>query len=145
MLSVSRWPLRAGYMTLFLLYVSPVVNTELAVFHLDHQQSAAFPVATREAVLAIGVSVLLHNQQHGRRLRGHQLAQATSGQTFSLNFLLNVETAKTHSQIQRRRLFKYQWLKVWHQKQYFHCIPYKYFSILGNTVHLFISLLSGED
>lgn len=49
--------------------------------------------------MAVRVVVLLYNQQHGRGLQGHQLAQATDGQTLLLSFLLNVETARTQMQV----------------------------------------------
>ncbi|TNN74333.1 hypothetical protein EYF80_015416 [Liparis tanakae] len=57
----------------------------------DHRSAGSLQqdVATRKAILAIGVVVLLDNQQHGRSLQRHQPAQAANGQTFIAIFLLN--------------------------------------------------------
>lgn len=49
--------------------VLPVVHTEGGVVHSNHHQSAAFSEAARKAIMAVRVVVLLHDQQHGRRLR----------------------------------------------------------------------------
>jgi len=49
--------------------VLPVVHTEGGVVHCNHHQSAAFSEAARKAIMAVRVVVLLHDQQHSRRLR----------------------------------------------------------------------------
>lgn len=72
----------------------PVTHAQVWVLHRLHHQSAALSVAACEAVMAVGVVVLLHSQQHDWRLLRHQLAQATDGQTLPLSVFLDADTAR---------------------------------------------------
>lgn len=54
----------------------PVSHKQVGVVHLHHHQSLVISVAAREAIMPIRKLLLLHDHQHGWRLRCHKLAQA---------------------------------------------------------------------
>lgn len=91
--TLSGWSgVSRGFLLVYWPLCLPVVEAEMRVIDLNHHQAPALHEAAGEAIAPVCTTALLDNQQHGRALRRHQLAQ---GCALPLGFLLQPQDTYT--------------------------------------------------